>query len=222
MHGSVDHNGALQARGQFNWVPVPATPEPTGDAPQQPPEQPRISSISKLQAQITTNPQQPGAVVLEHEHNGSDYSLSLKAVNMNPVDRPVNKNNFASVTGGFSASYLQSVSQTLAVGAELAVQKQDPRASFEQNLSYCLRWAPAPSALPVPPIVPEGVSSPFMPVNPKDPTQVFTATWAPASGLLHSTYWRRLNQRLEVVAELQMLLTGASKANGPGRREGSV
>lgn len=230
MHGLIDHSGSLQARAQYNWIPVPAQPTPENGetshiegasdpaAQQQAPVQPRISSISKLQSQINSTMQQHNVFSLEHEHNGSDYSLSFKAVNMNPFDKPVGK-NFSSVTGIFSASYLQSITRSLAIGTEFIMQRQDPSAS-EKNQTYCIRWAPPPSPLPLPPSVPEGTPSPFMPVSPKDPTQVFTATWAPGSGLLHSTYWRRLNQRLEVVAELQMLLTGASRAGEPGRREG--
>ncbi|KAJ3044665.1 translocase of outer mitochondrial membrane [Rhizophlyctis rosea] len=63
------------------------------------------------------------------------------------------------------------------------------------------------------------MQSPFPPVNPRDPTQVFTTTFAPASGLLHTTYWRRLNQRLEVCAELQALISKGGRM-GDGRREG--
>ncbi len=184
----------------------------------QQPEQPKITSTSKLQAQVTQNPAH-NMVILEHEYNGEDFSVCLKGVNVNPFDVPSQSSKaFSSVTGIFSASYLQSVSKNLALGVEWTVSRPQPTIS-ETASSFALRWAPPASPLPAPLSLPEGAQSPYMPINPKDPTQVFTSSFAPSSGMLHSTYWRRLNQRLEVTAELQMLLMPSS-AGRPGRREG--
>ena len=59
------------------------------------------------------------------------------------------------------------------------------------------------------------------PVNPSDPTQVFTTTITPAAGLIHSTFWQKVNPRLEVGAECQLLMTLGGK-QGPGRRGGQA
>ncbi|KAJ3371327.1 hypothetical protein HDU91_005354 [Kappamyces sp. JEL0680] len=217
MHGLVDHSGTLQARGHLNWIPLPA-PEHTEGQPPSPPEPLRVSSTSKLQAQLSTRSDQ-SQVLLEHEHNGGDYSVNVKAVNMNPFDTPTAPNGVPSVTGIFTASLLQALSKSLAVGVEWTLQRPQPTIQ-ESAWSYSLRWAPPPtSELPAPSTLPPGAPSPYMPLNPKDPHQVFTTTWAPGSGMLHSSYWRRLNQRLEMVAELQMLLTPAGPRGENGRRE---
>jgi mitochondrial import receptor subunit TOM40 len=132
---------------------------------------------------------------------------------MNAFDSPLDPKNFSSVTGLFSASILHSVSSSFALGAEWNLQK--PNASIQESaITYAVRWAPPPiGELPLPSTLPPGAPSPYMPINPKAPTQIFTSTFAPDSGMLHSSYWRRLNQRLEMVTELQMLLA-------PTRREG--
>ncbi len=70
-------------------------------------------------------------------------------------------------------------------------------------------------ALDLPPSVP----SPFPPVNPKDPTQIYTSTFTPATGLLHLSYYRRLNTRHECSLSLQTLTTSQQKG---ARREGVV
>ena len=41
----------------------------------------------------------------------------------------------------------------------------------------------SPAVLP-PPGIPEGMPSPYMPISPKDPTQVFTTTFSPSTGKL--------------------------------------
>lgn len=64
MHGQVDHSGNLMARGHYNWVAIPQPEMPKIEEGEQPvmpvmPEQPKITSTSKLQAQLmVTNPQQ--------------------------------------------------------------------------------------------------------------------------------------------------------------------
>jgi hypothetical protein len=70
-----------------------------------------------------------------------------------------------------------------------------------------MRWAPKPEKLPLPPSFPEDLPVPFLQVNPEDPTQMLTATFTPSSGIVQSTYWRKINPRLELASELQLLLT---------------
>ncbi|KAJ3257712.1 translocase of outer mitochondrial membrane [Boothiomyces macroporosus] len=207
LHGMVDGQGNLRARGQYNWI------EQTEEQQEQ-----KFSSISKIQAQLATNSPQ-SAVVLEQEITGKDYSISLKAVNANPADVPPSwAPGQPSVTGIFSASYLQSITKSIALGVEWTLQRPYPD-TIEPATSFAFRYAPPPSALPLPTTLPAGsTESPYQPVNPKDPTEIFTATYVPAAGMLHSSYWRKLNQRLEVGTEIQCLLTPFSKGE-PGRRE---
>ena len=72
------------------------------------------------------------------------------------------------------------------------------------------------SLLPAPTTIPQGMASPFPPVNPTDPTEIFTTSFSPSSGMLQASFWKKLNSRLDVAAELQTLTT----PNRNGRREG--
>lgn len=53
---------------------------------------------------------------VEQEVNGSDYSMTFKTMNPNPLE----------LTGLYMASYLQSVSQRLVVGSEIVLQRPTP------------------------------------------------------------------------------------------------
>lgn len=55
-------------------------------------------------------------------------------------------------------------------------------------------------------------------MDPNDPTQVFTSTYLPSANMVHLSYWQRLNQRLEVSAELQALISPSTKSDF-GKRE---
>lgn len=220
MHGLVDHSGNLQARANYHWIPqdLPkeVDPEKAQEAPAVPAaieQKPKLASTSKFQAQISTTPGQ-SVVQLEHDHQGPDFSLNFKAINPNPADIPASWGKNSSVTGIFSASYLQSISKTIAIGAEWQYQRPVPD-SMETGINYSLRWAPEPKKLPLPPSFPEDLPVPFLQVNPSDPTEVFTNTFSPSSGIFQSTYWRKVNPRLEIASELQLLMTpGSSKQIG--------
>lgn len=225
LQGSVDHDGTLQARSQYNWIPLPEPPahptldpahvnQPThadeqGAAAVQMPEMPRVQSASKVQA-LLSQQKENTMVLFEHDHQDLDWSFNIKAINPNPLE--------SETTGTFTASYLQSVSPSLSVGGEYTFQRTAPETQ-DSALSFAVKYAPPPKELPAPALLPPGFPSPYMPVNPKDSTEVFCTTWSPATGLLNSSYWRRINQRLEIGSELQMLLT-PSTARAPGRREG--
>ncbi|KAJ3145086.1 translocase of outer mitochondrial membrane [Geranomyces michiganensis] len=236
MHGQIDDQGGLQARGHYNWAapqaPAAATEpfDPSKPADQQAPLSPEVaktSSTSKVTAHMSGQPGQ-NMVQLEHDHVASDYSLNVKAVNPNPFDKPPSwaprtasgaPSTASSATGVYQLAYLQSVTPAVALGTELVYQRMRPE-SEESALSFALRYAPAPTVPVAPPAnLPLGMPSPFPPVDPKAPSQVFTTVYSPGTGLVHSSYWRRINQRLEVCAEMQLLLTPFGKM-GPGRREG--
>ncbi|KAI9093823.1 eukaryotic porin-domain-containing protein [Phlyctochytrium arcticum] len=228
LHGQVDDQGGLQARANINWLAGPSpvmppqdpTKPPHEQAPPVMPEPAKISSTTKMTAHLTNQPGQ-NMVQVEHDHIGSDFSFGIKAVNPNLIDKGASwqKKGSSAATGIYQLAYLQSVTPSVAVGAELVYNRMMADVE-ESSLSYAFRYAPPPCApLPPPSTVPLGMPSPFPPADPKAPTQVLTSTFQPGSGLLHTTYWRRLNQRLEVFTELQLLMTRAS-AMGEGRREG--
>ncbi|KAJ3285584.1 26S proteasome regulatory subunit 4, partial [Borealophlyctis nickersoniae] len=184
----------------------------------QPPQmRSRLSSTTKPTTHHLMTTSGHNMMQLEHDHQGADYTVNVKAVNPNPIDSgpswaPATKKNDASLTGIYLISYLQAVSRSLAVGP------MPGRRRARVDIRHALR----PTSLRAPTAkttVPAGMQSPFPPVHPKNPTQVFTATLAPSTGLLHASYWRRLNQSLEVSAEAPLLASKASHM-GEGRREG--
>ena len=179
----------------------------------------KISSVSKMQAQIGKDLNQ-SVVSLEHDYQGPGFSLNFKAINANPFDRAGAKQpaNSTSTTGIFSASYLQALTNNISIGAELVHQHPFPDTT-ENSINYSIRYAPAPAKLEPPPSFPADLPVPFLHVDPKDPTQIFTSTYSPNSGVLQSTYWRKINPRLEMASELQMLMTPAS-GSAQGRRGG--
>ncbi|KAI8826623.1 eukaryotic porin-domain-containing protein [Fimicolochytrium jonesii] len=228
LHGQIDDQGGLQARAHYNWAtsPAPAVAteqfDPSKPAEEQHPipDQARTSSTSKVTAHLAAAGGQ-NMVQLEHDHIGTDYSLNVKAMNPNPIDRSPSwgPKKGTSATGVYQLAYLQSVTPSIALGTEFVYQRMTPDTE-DSALTFAFKYAPAPtSPVPPPATLPPGMPSPFPPVDPKAPSQVFTATYSPATGLLHSSYWRRLSQRLEVCSELQLLLTPENRM-GPGRREG--
>ena len=205
LHGSVDNSGTLQARANYNWI--------VGEGE----KKPKTSSTSKMQAQLSGRPGM-SAVHLEHEHIGLDYSVNVKAANANPFDLP-NKQGTPSLTGIFSLGLMQSLTSNLAVGLEHTLQRPYPNSS-ESSTAIGFRYANY-GELPLPLSLPPGAQSPYMPINPEDPVELFSGTWTPSSSILHASYWRRLNQRFEVAADIQMLLTRTSSKE-LGRREGVI
>ncbi|KAI9209842.1 eukaryotic porin/Tom40 [Polychytrium aggregatum] len=228
MHGQVDHDGNLSARANYNWIPAPTPVQPTDpNTPPPPPPTPRHGSSSKFQGQFSGHPEN-NMFMLEHEYLNNDFTINVRAINPNPIASPASyvasnpppkgRTHPSAVTGIYSVSYLQSVSKSLSLGGEFTLQRLTADMD-EPSTTLALRYAPPASELPAPTSLPPGMPSPYMPINPNDPTQVFTTTFSPSTGMLHASYWRRLNQRLEVAAETQMLMTPAG-ARGEGRREG--
>ncbi|TPX51044.1 hypothetical protein SeMB42_g01426 [Synchytrium endobioticum] len=243
LHGQVDSDGNLQARANYSWLqpsaeptpkpatqseqsqtPLPPPQEKVSPSPQQPaalpPPSRQSSSTTKMQAQFNT---MQTMLQVEHDHVGSDWSVNLKAINSNPIDLPPSylppppkgKTHPSSITGVFVAQYLQSITQSFALGGEYVLQRPSPDIE-ESAITLAMRYAP-PSSTPVlsPPVLPPGFPSPYQPVNPSEPVEVLSATYQPSSGLLHTSYYRRINQRLEVAAELQLMVTmGSTRSEG--------
>ncbi|KAF5365659.1 hypothetical protein D9758_003333 [Tetrapyrgos nigripes] len=97
LQGGVDHDGNVSARMNQGWT---------------------ASHVSKMQAQIS---QQAGhnLLQLEHDYQGMDFNLNLKAANPWPTD----------LTGIYVGSYLQSVTKNLALGTEWVYQRPTPATS---------------------------------------------------------------------------------------------
>jgi mitochondrial import receptor subunit TOM40 len=200
----------------------------SANEPQQPPAPPpsiRPSNSTKIQAQFTKTPGQ-SMIQFEQEVVGETMSFNAKAINPNPFDAAPrgtpgakgSSDTASALTGIFSLAYLQSVTKSMAVGAELMLQRPTPDIS-EPALTFAARWSPPAAPLPAPSSLPPGFPSPYMPINPADSTQAFTTTYSPSTGIIHSSYWRRLNQRLEVATEVQLLVVPAGP-RAEARREG--
>ncbi|KAL1925649.1 uncharacterized protein VTP21DRAFT_532 [Calcarisporiella thermophila] len=101
LQGTVDNDGNVTARVNYAW---------------------NQKNTTKIQAQISG---QPGHSMLqvEHDHLGSDYSVSLKAVNPSPAES----------TGIYLLSYLQSITPRLALGVETVYQR--PTSEVEETLT---------------------------------------------------------------------------------------
>ncbi|KAG8707088.1 translocase of outer mitochondrial membrane [Ceratobasidium sp. 394] len=157
------------------------------------------NSVTKAQMQIANSPNAQSMLQVEQDYQGTDYSVNFKVVNPSPVDG----------TGIYLGSYLQSVTPRLALGFETIYQRLGPGMT-ESMTSYLLRWTSAPSPTPV---VPGGVTNP----SALTPGSLETNKWIAtahlqAPGILQATYWQRLSEKVDVGADLQMIIA-------PGRRD---
>lgn len=209
LHAQIDDQAALAAKIHHTWsaegkeAPFAFTP----------------ANRTRLEAQINA---QQSAFVLEHEVSGNDYALLLRAINPNPIAPAAaylaaQKKAVSTHTGMFSVSYMQRIFQGLSMGAEFSYARPSAEVR-DPSLSFAARYAPVSDvALPQPPALPAGVASPFPQPPVSEPQEAWTAMYTPNSGLLHASYWRRLNTRLELATECQALITPLSAG---GRREG--
>ncbi|KAF7976315.1 hypothetical protein HWV62_5847 [Athelia sp. TMB] len=147
MTGGFDHDGNVNARLNQGWSP---------------------NSVTKMQAQFSS---QVGHNMLqmEHDYNGTDYNINLKAMNLWPTD----------LTGVYIGSYLQSVTKNLAIGVEGLYQRPTPDMS-ELSASYVAKYTS----------------------DKKD--WIATALVQP-SGVMTSSYWHKLSDKVEVACDLQLI-----------------
>ncbi|KAJ3228156.1 translocase of outer mitochondrial membrane [Clydaea vesicula] len=224
LSGQLDSKWNLQARAHYNWylekALKPDSVKPDGsDVPVS--QLPKPSIKTKVDCSLPTVEGHPPMIALEHEHIGQDYSVALKAINPNPFNSPPSynlKSKNSTITGMYTLSYLQSVSKNLTLGGEFLYQRPTPDQE-EPSFNLVGRYIPNPVELPIPSTVPLGSTSPFPLVNPLDPTEIYTASFSPNSGMLHCSYFKKVNQRLDVCCELQSLLTPGIGGSF-GRREG--
>lgn len=217
MQGQLDNDFTLNARINYAWTPQPSPIEDPANPGQYLPPPPRIGGTTKVQAQLATGGGN-SMLQIEHDHVGTDYSINVKAVNPNPIDKMpsfsgkqkpatgLSKWWNSTTTGIFVASYLQSITPNLALGGEFLLQKPTPEME-EQTVSLVARYS---SKLPGRELAPAAPGLP--PPPPLDPSYTFTATYQPGPGIFHLSYYHRLNARAELGSELQALIGG-------GRRE---
>jgi mitochondrial import receptor subunit TOM40 len=108
MQGGVGDDGGLNARLNSQWS---------------------ASNLTKVQAQLSSNPTTQNMVILEHDYSGKDYTMNVKAMNPSPT----------SGTGIFIGNYLQSVTKNLALGVETLYQRPTPELA-EVSHSYLAKY----------------------------------------------------------------------------------
>lgn len=91
----------------------------------------------------------------------------------------------ADFTGIYVGSYLQSVTKNLALGVESLWQRPNPEVS-EMSTSYLTKYTS------------------------NDKNWIATAQLQPA-GILQATYWQKLNEKVEVAADLQLIAAPARR-----------
>ncbi|KAI0797658.1 eukaryotic porin-domain-containing protein [Abortiporus biennis] len=107
LQGGMDNEGNLNMRFNQGWTP---------------------NNVTKVHGQISS---QVGhsMIQLEHDYQGLDYSVNVKAINPSPAD----------LTGIYLVDYLQSVSKNVAVGFETLYQRPDPSMG-EASTSYLAKY----------------------------------------------------------------------------------
>ncbi|KAF7793067.1 hypothetical protein EIP86_004173 [Pleurotus ostreatoroseus] len=151
LQGGMDHEGSLNARFNQGWG---------------------RGHVSKFQGSFSSTPGH-SMLQIEHDYQGRDYSVNLKAMNPSPVD----------LTGMYIGNILQSVTKHLALGVEGLYQRPQPDLS-DLALSYLVKYT--------------GGENPSLP-------WIGTAQLSPTQGLLQTTYWQKLSEKLEVAADLQLI-----------------
>ncbi|EJF66039.1 mitochondrial import receptor subunit tom40 [Dichomitus squalens] len=94
LHGNIDNDGSMSGRINQGWT---------------------ANNVTKAQAQLSSQAGQ-NFFQVEHDYQGSDYTLNAKAVNPSPADG----------TGIYIGSYLQSFTKNLALGVEAVLQRPSP------------------------------------------------------------------------------------------------
>ncbi|KFY07468.1 hypothetical protein V492_07112 [Pseudogymnoascus sp. VKM F-4246] len=163
LQGNVDNEGQLMARANYRWSPQLTTKTNIQIAPGQ----------SQTMAQI------------DNEYVGSDFTASVKTVNPSIID--------GGLTGIFIASYLQSVTPSLALGLEGVWQRAALNQGPETAISYCAKY--------------------------KGSDWIASAQLQ-AQGVLQTSYWRRLSEKVEAGVDLNLALQAGNPMMGGPSKEG--
>lgn len=139
----------------------------------------------------------PGAgqamLQVDNDYTGNDFTASLKSINPSVLE--------GGLTGIFIASYLQSVTQSLAVGLEAIWQRPAINTGPETALSYCAKY--------------KG-------------TDWIASAQLQAQGAISTSYWRRLTEKVEAGVDLNLQFAPGMGGRGGGllgsgmRKEGTT
>ncbi|KAL8694518.1 MAG: hypothetical protein Q9218_000848 [Villophora microphyllina] len=138
------------------------------------------SLITKTNAQMQTG---QGMLSIENDCTGKDFTASLKAMNPSVIE--------GGIKGVFIASYLQSVTPSLALGLEAVWQRIAMNSSPEAWLSYGAKYKGS-----------DWIASLQM------------QTESPQGSIVNSSYWRKLTDKVSVGADVS--LEFAPGLGGPG------
>ena len=147
LQGNVDNDGQLSARANYRWGP---------------------SFVTKTNAQIAPGPGQ-AMLQVDNEYTGKDFTAQLKSLNPSFLD--------GGLTGIFIASYLQSLTPSLAVGLEGIWQRAALNAGPDTAVSYCAKY--------------------------KGSDWIASASLQ-AQGTMGTSYWRRLTEKVEAGVDLNI------------------
>lgn len=177
-------NGLLQ--GKYNWT---ASPDLALKF------QGQLASPAMAAGSFGTNPNATSMFQAEVDYQSPNgTSLNAKSINADLL-----RTRKHGLTGIWTASLFQSVSKSVAVGAELVFQRIAMNAPAGRRGSYYLsdlgltlaaRWI-------------------------QSPTDTLSVTWQPAMRSMQASYWHRVSEKVELGSELQI-----SAGNGGGKREG--
>ncbi|KAL8734478.1 MAG: hypothetical protein Q9166_001377 [cf. Caloplaca sp. 2 TL-2023] len=138
------------------------------------------SLITKTNAQIQSS---QSMLSIENDYSGRDFTASLKAMNPSIIE--------GGVKGIFIASYLQSVTPSLALGLEAVWQRVAMNSSPEALLSYGARYKGS-----------DWIASLQM------------QTEGPQGSAVSSTYWRKLTDKVSVGADLNLQFAPGLSSQG--------
>lgn len=125
---------------------------------------------------------------INNKYSGKDFTASLSTMNPSAID--------GGLTGIAIASYLQSVTPSLALGFEALYQRQAMSQGPETAISYCAKYTGS--------------------------DWIASAKLA-AGGAVNTSYWRRLTDKVEAGVDLNLQfagLSGGGMMGGPARKEG--
>jgi len=165
LQGNIDNDGQLIARANYRWTP---------------------SFVTKTNAQIAPGPGQ-AMLQVDNDYTGKDFTASLKSINPSVLE--------GGLTGIFIASYLQSVTPSLAVGLEAIWQRAAVNTGPETALSYSAKY--------------------------KGNDWIASAQLL-AQGAISTSYWRRLTDKVEAGVDLNLQFAPGMGARGGGLMGGGM
>lgn len=216
LNGVIDDQGSLQFQGNYNWFQKNEDPSPKDEKGPAAAAAPHLSPVMQAQSYVGTATllraqlhkiRAKSVVQIEQEYYGKDFVLTLKASSHNVFQTllPARKlRDLFTPNGSYSAAYMHRITKNLSIGAEYTHQYFGERLQ-DSMMSYAVRYAAYPKEqYPQPPAFPPSIPSPFPPVSLKEPERSFVAIFSPSVGILYSSFYQRLSQRLEAFADINI------------------